>query len=331
MSSILPLVALALTGCTKDGDSGDTAPPCTTIVKETSPAADSTNAYYRQTIRAKLDQPDTTAMIMMDLSGTSSVSEDGKIVTYTLDTPMDSSASYSYTVMWCDGEQSADINFQTNSLGTPLADVNVLDGQVYSLDLGADSVEIVTPSGVGSVLESYLDIELFLQVNDATDTSLDIFGALGDEDNAGNQDFCTETLDFPEADFSGQPYFQIGPEDTNISVAGFSVTIADLLVSGDFASDGSFWGGGTLAGLIDTRPLVDLIEEGGEDNAVCELVSGFGVECITCPEDGQDFCLEIEAVGLGGDSVDITLETIEMSDCHELCTASADNPECELE
>ena len=35
-------------------------------------------------------------------------------------------------------------------------------------------------------------------------------------------------------------------------------------------------------------PLLNL---GNNPNAVCELVGDYGVECLTCPDDGEQFCI----------------------------------------
>lgn len=340
MLNTLALVALSLVACKDDGDTGDTAPDCTVEVSSTLPASGVTNFYYRSQIEANLSEADPTAEITMDnVSGTSWLSDDSKTVYFTPDAPLDPSTSYSYTVNYCGGAPT--IDFTTSDLGTSIDNPGTLAGNVYSLDLQADSVRIVIPEDVGSVLEQYLEVALLLEVSDANDQEINIFGAIASDDDAEMQEFCDPTLPFPTADFSGAPYFQLGPQTTTISAAGYNVEIQDLFISGDFAADGSYWGGGVLQGRVDTRPLVPLLEDCDADgstpeteddcdeNGICELVEGFGVECIDCGG-GENFCLEIRAEGLGGDKVDTDLEEVELSDCHEECAASADNPDCTL-
>ncbi|MED5370031.1 MAG: Ig-like domain-containing protein [Myxococcota bacterium] len=338
MLNALSLIALSLVACKDDGDTGDTAPACTVEVSSTLPASGETNFYYRSQIEASLSEADSTAEITMDgVSGTSWLSDDSKTVYFTPDAPLDPSTSYSYTVNYCGGAPS--IDFTTSDLGAAIADPSSLVGNVYALDLQADSVRIVIPEDVGSVLEQYLEVALLLEVSAADASEIDMFGAIASEDDSEAQEYCDPTLAFPTADFSGAPYFQLGPQTTTISAAGYSVEIMDLFISGDFAADGSYWGGGVLQGMVDTRPLVPLLEDCDadgstedtaddcDDNGICELVEGFGVECEDCGG-GENYCLEIRAEGLGGDKIDTDLVEVEDNDCHELCDASAENPEC---
>ncbi|MBK7759445.1 MAG: hypothetical protein IPI35_24230 [Deltaproteobacteria bacterium] len=327
----ISLTVLALTAASCSGGDKevvDTQPPCGVEIDETIPAAGATNFYYRGEIEFYLSDADETATLSIDgVTGTSYRNEDNDVVYFKPDAPLSPSTAYTAKLTYCTGE--AEVGFTTSALGTSIADTSSLIGKVYSLDLQAGRV--VIPEGVGSVLEQYLDIVIFMEVASADASAIRLFGALADEANPSQQDYCSQTLAFPEADFSGAPFFEIGPESTNIAVAGFEVTIDDLLISGTFAGDGSYWGGGVLQGSVDTRALVPLIEEGGEDSAVCDIVAGFGVACEVCSSDGQPFCLSIKAVDLGGEEITSTdLEEIAMSDCHENCPDSAENPECML-
>ncbi|MCB9759519.1 MAG: Ig-like domain-containing protein [Alphaproteobacteria bacterium] len=320
------LGGVIVVGCTdKPSDVDSTPIVCEIEVDETFPANGATNAYYRGDIEFHLSEPYTDATIAVDgVTGTTWTNEDGDVVYFTPDAPLAPSTEYTATITTC---QDTPITFSTSALGTTIGDVTSLNSATYTLDL--QSGRIVIPPGVGSVLESYLEVTLFMQVEDANSTDISIFGAVADDAGTA-QDYCTETLDFPVADFSEAPFFVVGPETTELAVAGYEITIEDLLISGTFAADGSYWGGGVLAGQVDTRPLVDLVEEGGEDNAICEIVAGFGVACETCPGDGEPYCLSIKAVELSGEETSVTIETIEMSDCHANCPDSANNPDCTL-
>ena len=320
------VILAALQGCTdKDAGLDSGLADCGIEIKESFPAAGSTDFYYRGEIEVYLDDADDTAEITVDgVSGTSWRSDDDKTVYFTPDAPLEPSTSYTATVSYCTAD--AVIDFTTSELGKDIADVDGLVGTVYDLDLS--SGRIVIPEGVGSVLESYLTVQILLEVTSAGD-EIEFLGAIGDEDNPGTQDYCTETLNFPEAaDFSDAPFFQIGPATTEISVAGYTVTIEDLEISGTFSEDGSWFGGGVLAGSVDTRPLAVLVGDDEEEDAVCNLVAGFGVSCIDCP-DGTPYCLEIKAVDLSGVAVEADVEAIEQSDCHENCDASWENEECD--
>ena len=321
-------ILAALTGCTSDKDLADSGlQACGVEIKESFPAAGSTDMYYRGEIEVHLSDADDTAVITVDgVDGTSWLSDDSKTVYFTPAAALEPSTAYTATVSYCTAD--AEIGFTTSGLGKDIIDPEGLVGTVYDLDLS--SGRIVIPEGVGSVLESYLTVQILLEVTSASDT-IEFLGAIGDEDNPGTQDYCTETLNFPEAaDFSESPFFRIGPATTTISVAGYEVTIEDLEISGTFSDDGSWFGGGVLAGQIDTAPLAVLVGDDEEDDAVCNLVAGFGVECVECPN-GTDLCLEIKAVDLSGTAIESDVEVIEASDCHENCDASWENEECDTD
>ncbi len=333
MKTYLPALLLfaVAAGCSgKDADSGAAADEgCGLTIDTTYPENNATDFYYRGAIEFYLSDADPTATASVEgVDGTSSLNEDEDVVTFTPSSPLAPSTTYTATLASCNSED-ASITFTTSELGGAV-DPSGLVGNSYALDLKTG--RIVIPEGVGTVLEAYLDYTIFLGVTSADSSSLQIMGAVASEDDPTMQDYCTPTLDFPEANFAEAPYFQIGPETTTLSVAGYSITIDDLLVSGDFAPSGEWVGGATLAGSIDTRPLVSLLDDDPEadDNTVCELVAGFGVDCITC-SDGQPYCLELLVDSLVAEQqTGLTLDYIEYEDCHEQCPDLGNNPECPL-
>ena len=73
-------------------------------------------------------------------------------------------------------------------------------------------------------------------------------------------------------------------------------------MSGAFDPAGAVISGAVLAGSIDTRPLVPLIDENGGENAVCELVGTFNIQCETCAT-GGDFCLSLLVDSMAAEEV----------------------------
>ncbi len=302
---ILPGLALAtVIGCSGDKDSGDATGDgggdggtgaCEVEIGTTFPVDGETSAYYRTTVDFKLsaEDPDGTPSIMLagpsgDVAGTTTVSDDGKTVTFTPSGALDSGATYTATIDFCRGQDS--ISFTTSSLGAPLT--ASIDGKAYKVDLGG--ADFVQPAGVADLLLGQLENDILLGVVSSS-PNLQIIGAIS-MDGVSDQDMCNETIDFPAADFSDSPYFQIGPQDTTISVAGFNVDILQLAISGTFAADGSYFGGGTLAGELDARLLAPLVGDllGTTDpDEICGVVAGFGVSCQACSSDGAAYCLEV--------------------------------------
>jgi hypothetical protein len=250
-------------------------------------------------------------------------------VYFTPDEILEPSTTYTATLDYCSGSPS--IDFTTSSLGASLEGGVDITQQTYRLDL--QSGRVVVPEGVGAVLQDYLDFQILVQPTAVENDTISMVGALASEVDNDFQDYCDPTIDFPVADFSDAPYFQIGPQSTTIAVSDYTLTIENLLISGTIADDGSWFGGATLSGEIDTRPLVPLLFEGEDDeNAICDFILGFGVSCIPCfGDENVPFCLEILAIELEADTTaGPTVESIEMEDCHEECAASIDNDECML-
>lgn len=303
------------------GDGGTSA--CDVEITSNFPADGSDDAYYRTTVEFKLNKadPNGTPTITVngggsDVAGTTTLSEDSKTVIFTPSSPLASNTTYTATIEFCRGEDS--ISFTTSGLGAPLT--ASIDGNAYVVDLqGADFVQ---PAGVADLLLGQLENNILLGVKSSS-PNLQMIGAIS-EDGSTAQDMCNESIPFPAADFSQSPYFQVGPQDTTISVAGFDVDILELAVSGTFASDGSYFGGGTLAGELDARLLAPLVGDllGTTDpDAICGVVAGFGVSCQACSSDGQPYCLEVFVR-------DITATKLSASVVEVTAADVAANPSC---
>lgn len=317
---VLLVAPLFLAACSttdsgaKDSEDG-TTPACETTIKGTYPADGAMDAYYRTTIEFELSEADTTAVVTAPFAGTQSTSEDGKTVIFTPTDALSASTSYDVTLDYCGG--TATISFTTSALGGPVEASSLL-GRTYLLDLS--SATITEPPNVGDILKNYLTVGILTGVTEASQTSLTMLGALENGDTTGNdQDYCTPTIPFPAADFSGNPYFEIAGDSVVISVSDYDVELRNLKIGGTFAADGSYYGGATLEGTVDTRAFDSLA--GGETGAVCDLVSSFGVECEACAGDGEPYCLSIKARDIVANEVGgLEVVQIDGSDCAG-CTA----------
>jgi hypothetical protein len=326
------ITALALIGCKDKGDSAATQSGCTIEVDAEYPVDGQADVYYRADIEFSLSEADSSASISVTdssgaaVSGTSSLNDDGDYVTFTPDAAMSPSSSYTATITSCDGGQSADIGFTTSSLGTEMsADPT---GKTFVVDLA--SGRFVKPAGVGDLIGGLLENSILIGVISA-DTELAIRGAIS-EDTSTAQDTCNPTLDdFPNADFSDSPYFVIPEGDVTIAVAGVSVQINSMSISGTFAEDATYFGGGTVSGEIDARDLGPLLEGQVDDTSpdyLCSLLAGFGVACITCASDGEPYCATLQVVDLIAEEQDGEIIPVEAENCHETCADSCDNAEC---
>ena len=141
------------------------------------------------------------------------------------------------------------------------------------------------------------------------------------------QDFCSRTVFMPEIKMARDRTFSFGPEDYTIA-NGF--TIEDFEMTGAFSesfddiNDMAFLGNLNMA----SAPADMLL--GGGDQSACELAASFSIYCTDC-RDGSAECLQARATGTVATlAADIKLVEITEADCHEQCTASGENPDCEL-
>ena len=327
---VAPAAVLAACGG-KSTDTGDTAPQgCGVTIYESVPATDAADHYYRAAVEFHLTGADDTAVASLTdasgaaVAGTSSVSEDSTVVYFTPDSELTPSSSYAAGLTYCSGDAS--VAFSTSSLGGTL-EADIL-GNTHALDLSA--ARFVKPEGVGVLLQQYVTQEILAGVTSVSET-ISMLGAIAsDGSDPITQDYCTETFDFPTADFSEAPFFVLGPATTPLNIAGFSVNIGDMLVSGTFAADGSYFGGGILSGEIDGREVSEAFDEIEDAEALCALAASVGASCEACTVDGEILCLSIKVDQITAVSVDdLTLEAIAASDCHELCSDNA--KDCDLD
>ena len=334
MTYIATLIALASFGCTngKDSGVGDTdISGCDITAAAEYPIDGQADAYYRANVEFELSDPDDTASITVtdatgaEVAGAVTLEDDGELVVFTPSAPFASATTYTATLSWCGGDAS--IGFTTSELGGDLtAD---LTGKTYNIDI--TSGRFVEPAGVGDLLGGLLEQTILFGVTEVTDSTISFRGAISLEGST-EQDTCTPSLDdFPAADLEG-PYFNLAADELALSVAGFEINIDSIAISGTFAPDGSYFGGGELEGELDARDIGPLLKGQIDDtspDAVCELLIGFGVACQPCSSDGESYCATILVDQLIGAEQSGEVAQILESDCAEGCADSCDNAECE--
>jgi hypothetical protein len=303
--------ALALTaGCNGgDGETDDTDTPtpsgCEITVSNASPSDGESAFYYRGSLSWEFSEPDDTATVTLADDGGADVPGSGEwigdVYIWTPNDPLTPSTGYTATLTTCDGENTIETSFTTSAVGANVPDADIQD-VAYSLDLASGT--FVDPPGVGALLQSQLNVDILIGVLNADGATLELIGAIGEEGAATpTQDLCTESIDFPAADFSENPYFEVGPQTTTLEVQGISVVIDDLFVSGAFAPDSSAVVGAVLAGSIDTRPLAGLVGDDAPPEAVCDLAVTFGINCAACSDGSGDFCLSLLVTDIAADEV----------------------------
>ncbi len=312
MTRSLFALALLLPAC-DGGDKDDSAVDSACDVTVTTfPATGSFDAYYRGDIEFRLTGLDSTATIETDIVGVQSLSSDGLTVYWTPTEALLPSTSYSATLHYCGGD--ATISFTTSALGTAMADESVLQGKTYLLDL--ENARVTEPPGIGALIAGELGgVSIYVGVTDLAEDQITVIGALGREDVENTQEYCDPSIDFPVADFSESPHFEIGGEGkTSITVADVTVEIQNLRIAGDFSADASYFGGGVLEGTIDTRPLDSLLDDSGEPGAICETATSLGVTCVPCT-DNEPYCLSLKVDSITATEAPLELMEIKGTDC----------------
>ncbi len=283
------------TDATDAGDDDDDA--CANSIIAQFPIADDSDVYYKTDVRFSLAAADEGATITVTDDGGAAVNGsttvDGTTVIWSGD-DLAPSTHYNATLTYECGD--ATVGWTTSSTGSPVS--GTLAGSVYNLDIA--NGEWVRPAGIGDLLAVELeDTEILVSPTAEPGATIEFLGAVGD--GSGGQDLCIESLPFPPANWA-DPYFEIETPALDLDIEGYSFTIEDLVLSGAFAPDGSRIQGTVFQGFVDTRPLVDLLVPGGDEDSVCELTLTFGVPCEECTGGGT-FCLSVYVDSVNADKV----------------------------
>ena len=293
-------------GCPEQELTGDSDPPsdsgpgpCDVAIDELDPGEGELHGP-NDPIRVTFSgAPRSAELKVSEGSGTARI--EGDVLIWTPDEPLPGDTRVEAVVAFCDTEVGW--QFVTDDVGAPIA--ADLTGTTWLIDPA--SLRVVHPEGVGSVLESYLEAGILVQVLEHDD-ELDLLVAF---EEGGDQAAC-RTTERVTVSLEDDPFLSYGPETSTL----WDIEIKDLGLGGAVASDGSGLSGLRAEGVVDTRPLVPLVDEGGEDDAMCELMAGFGVECVPC-EDGSELC--IDAVIEEGVAQAVAVSLVETPECDDTC------------
>lgn len=328
-------LALSLPACNSGDDTGGDSgtEDCGVTVEATVPVEGASDAYYRAAVEFHLSDPDpegdptvVLAGPAGEVAGVTELSDDRLIVSFRPSAPLEPLTDHSAKLESCAGESV--LHFRTGDLGADLtAD---LDGRTYLLDL--TTARFVEPANIGAFIAGYLTIDILVGVVDAEPGStLDMIGAVAvSGSDPPVQNLCVPTFTFPQAGFGDAPYFQVGPTDTTVAVAGGSMTIHGLDVAGTFASDGSAFGGGVLSGTIDARDFVGVFPGIKTPEDFCDLTADFEAPCVACDYeggDGSNLCLALVADQIVAPELpSVAIDPVALENCHEGCKDTSGCP-----
>ncbi len=308
-----PTVTGGGTDTTTTADPTDPTGPCANTIAATWPVDGEAAAFYRNQVEFTLVVAEPGALVTVtgpDGRVPGSTAVDGARVVWTADSPLAPLTSYDATLDWSCPD--AAIGFATSATGEHVS-AGSLVGNVYALDVAA--ARFVSPPGIGELLAGLLTVDLLIEVTDASASEIVLLSGISEEGDPHAQDMCSETIEYADpGDFTGNPYYEFGPEDLVFSASGLPLTMDAAIASGAFSPDGQSIEGGVLQGSIDTRPLAPLLGVQGDDG-VCSLLGGFGIACTPCASGDGVFCLDIEMRDLeahvvGADVVKVTAQDV---------------------
>jgi hypothetical protein len=281
-------------------DTDDTAAPnedCEAVISETRPSDGQSNWFYRDSVRLTFSEinPSVSA-IGTDSSGNevplSFEWNDSREMAYLLPESgfWMGNENYTLNIDYCGN--TASMSFSTSSYGSPLeVNVSELVDKTYNIDLA--SATYSQPPGIDIILGNNIDQPLLFGVEAATETAIDFVAALGVVDNFGAIEQSSGLWFFPNADFTGSPYFDAFADYLAIDYNGIAIPIHNFRISGTFSPDGNMIGMAAFSGLGDTRELGPAFLPNGDEDTICGILEPLGSECEACPGDdsGGSYCI----------------------------------------
>ena len=283
-------------------------------VLSTYPEDGAADAYYRTDIEVVFDRhvDDVAISLIEEDTGTSipgELTHDGDDDHASFD-PFGGSedehlqalTSYLASITW-DGHDPVELRFQTSEVGTPLtAPQTQVVGNDYVFNLG--TATWIEPPESSLTSKYFLDIGIGFQVEAIEGDTFAARGAIVERvDGSWIQDLCQPSLDWDEAapGYWNNPYLHLGPVNAVVAAGGYDADFPGLTVGASFAPGAETLEGGTFGSFM---VVVGFDMEGPE--AICDLLSRLGIECVECPHDSSMLCLPLTARSMTGAHVEIS-------------------------
>ena len=194
------------------------------------------------------------------------------------DAPLTSPVALADCVALTKPRITATVTFTT--AGSPITPTDV-EGRTYVLPW--EDLTFLEPEGASQFVgQSGIEYLLFESenVNTSAETvDMSLGTGVTDGGTGAVQDTCSPVVEYPGADFSGNPVVEIGPQDFSLQGA----TVEDMYIAGAFNTDATAFEDIRIRGYIDARTL-----------AFDPCAFGI-VTCSPCP-DGAISCLQVLAV-----------------------------------
>ena len=252
------------------------------------------------TLSQALDPAEASLSVQADGAAvTGSLSAEGETLRWTPTEPLPARAAVSWSADLCGTAASG--QFSTGTATDPAVPTD-LAGTAYALDLS--SATWVAPAGGQVLFGQLFGGQLLLGVQAASDTEIDLLGGAATvlDDGTVQQDPCIATFDFAPADFSGNPYVQVGPTTLSLSFQGIPVPVKEVVLTGAFTADGQGIADARLDAELDARDIADQV--GTSWSQLCDMLTAYtGLSCVDCSTDGRAACIVLQVEDIDGSLV----------------------------
>lgn len=309
-------VALGFFACAptipKEADSGPAATSttetvdCDVVLEETTPFDGQTDTYWRDPFTFSFSEPDPTATVVFDPSGTATWDDSETTLTFTPAAPLAPNTDYTVGIDFC--RSSPELSFRTSELGSPITDPASLVGRTYAVDLSAG--RFVEGAGIAEPLSAFFNRSVLFQVTHLDATGLDLRVAVsGTPTDPAGQDQCFATIDMVDLDPSEAPFFAFDLDDFVLGAWEGSLALAGFSMEGTVAPDGTYVGGVQYSVVV---PVSQLGAVFGNDDVAenCALIEAQGEVCETCPDFSDAACVTISADRITALSLDADLTEV---------------------
>ena len=303
-----------------DGGDGGDGGGCSLGVGRTHPGDGSGGGHYRSTVSFWLSSdPGDVAIGLVSaagdpVDGALSVhpTEGGRVrVDFAPISPLKPLTVYTAVLTGC-GDRH-EVTFQMDTLGTALT-CSPADA-TYVLDLSGG--RWMEPDGDLPGLPFDLSsVALHLQAPGASE--LDLVGAR--LTTTGDQDTCAPTNPFDRATWAA-PHFAHGPRDALLPLlADGTLTVSQVVLSGDVRPDCAAIDGVRLSGVLDAREVASALPAWASEGVagVCARAATVGAPCVAC-EDGAVACIPFRVEDVRGVRSGADLTCIDQVTCHPAC------------
>jgi hypothetical protein len=322
-----------VTGCFKNidpggsslGDANDSGAAssiaCTTTINKTQPADGAVDHYYRDPIVFELSAADSSATVVADIPGQTTVSEDGQQVHFLPDEPLAPDTAYTVSLDYCRGSPA--ISFSTSSYGAPLEPSTDLEGLLFSFSFSDGDYTI--GENAGELIGAVLARPLMIQLQGTDGPYLDVLAAVGKADvSPVEQDTCSRTLLINHVSQGELPFIAGGIEDRVFGAHGGLLRFESFSFTGTIAADGMSLGGVTYDAILGVEELVALLPGFGDESAVCLLAENLEIPCEPCASDSSRSCIHFAAEHITAGFESGSVVEIDAANVHEDCEPESD-------